>query len=428
MGAGNLLVNGDFPPRSDGGVPSHWEIWTPAWENACCDIRSTADGLVMSSPNEPHGVGGVDQTVSSIRGGQAYKVSVEFEASGVSSPVRSLLARVGWLAEGKALHPAGEFVDGLAMDGDAGRFEDVFVAPEEADGVRVSLEAKWLMGGSVTWKVARLVETEAPAPRPVTIATVYYRPRDSTPERNIELYCGHIDDAGQMGADIVCLPEGMTVIGTGLDYGQSAQPIPGPATERLGAAAKRNGLWVVACFNEVDGPRLYNTAVLLDRDGRIAGKYRKVHLPREEWRQGITPGDSYPVFDTDFGRIAMQICHDYFFPEAETAFALAGAEIIFAPTWGTTFKDREGRVQGENMFRVRARDNGVYMVTSVFDGNSLIVDPLGRVLASSDGEDGVFTAEVDLNSRDPLWWVGDWRALAPRHRMPETYGTLTEST
>ena len=107
------------------------------------------------------------------------------------------------------------------------------------------------------------------------------------------------------------------------------------------------------------------------------------------------------------------------------AFALAGAEIIFAPTWGSTGKDDGGRVMGENMFRVRARDNGVYMVPSVFDGNSLVVDPLGRILASSEGKDGVFMAEVDLAERDPLRWVGHWRTLARRHRMPETYGGLT---
>ena len=317
MGADNLLVNGDFAPRSDGGVPSHWETWAPSWENARCDIRSTEDGLVMSSPDEPHGVGGVDQTVSGIRGGQAYAVEVDFETSGVSQPDRSLIVRVGLLTEGKPLHPAGEIARGLAVDGGAGRFEDVLVAPDGADGARVSLEAKWLKGGVVTWTAARFAETGPPAARPVKIATVYYRPRDSTPERNIELYCGHIDEAGRMGADIVCLPEGMTVVGTGLNYGQSAQPIPGPATERLGASAKRNGMWVVACFNEVDGSTLYNTAILFDRSGRIAGKYRKVHLPREEWRQGISPGDTYPVFETDFGTIAMQICYDYFFPEPE---------------------------------------------------------------------------------------------------------------
>ena len=68
------------------------------------------------------------------------------------------------------------------------------------------------------------------------------------------------------------------------------------------------------------------------------------------------------------------------------------------------------------------------MVPSVFDGNSLVIDPLGRVLASSDGEDGVFMAEVDLADRDALRWVGHWRTLGRRHRRPETYGGLSEST
>ena len=77
---------------------------------------------------------------------------------------------------------------------------------------------------------------------------------------------------------------------------------------------------------------IYNTAILLDRSGKVAGKYRKIHLPREEWKDGITPGDSYPVFQADFGTIAIQICYDWFFPEPTAIFALQGAEIVFAPT------------------------------------------------------------------------------------------------
>ncbi len=100
------------------------------------------------------------------------------------------------------------------------------------------------------------------------------------------------------------------------------------------------------------------------------------------------------------------------------------AEIVFAPTWGTTFPDREGRAEGETVFRVRARDTGIYLVPSVFDGTSLIIDPLGRILASSKGQTGVFWAEVDLNQREPLWWVGHWRSLGPRDQMPQTYQPL----
>ena len=164
----------------------------------------------------------------------------------------------------------------------------------------------------------------------------------------------------------------------------------------------------------------------MNRRGEIAGKYRKVHLPREEWKKGIRPGNEYPVFETDFGIVAIQICYDWFFPEAAEIFALKGAEIIFAPTWGNTLPDEEGRVDGESTFRVRARDNGVYMVPSVYDGNSMIIDPMGRILASNKGKDGVFWAEIDLNKREPLQWVGHWRSIGPRHRMPQTYKTLTK--
>jgi predicted amidohydrolase len=192
----------------------------------------------------------------------------------------------------------------------------------------------------------------------------------------------------------------------------------------LGDAARRGRLWVVAGLMEAEGDTLYNTAVLLDREGRLAGKYRTVHLSREEWLKGVTPGGEYPVFKTDFGTVAIQICYDWFFPEAAAAFALRGAEVLFAPTWGTTFPDAEGRVEGENVFRVRARDNGLYLVPSVYDGSSLVIDPLGRILASNKGQSGVFWCEVDLAVREPLWWVGHWGSIGPRDRMPGTYGPL----
>jgi predicted amidohydrolase len=67
------------------------------------------------------------------------------------------------------------------------------------------------------------------------------------------------------------------------------------------------------------------------------------------------------------------------------------------------------------------------MVPSVYDGNSLIIDPMGRILASSKGKEGVFWAEIDLNSREMLPWVGYWRSIGPRHRMPDTYTPLVQA-
>jgi N-sulfoglucosamine sulfohydrolase len=310
---------------------------------------------------------------------------------------------------------------GPRVEGQVGKFRDAWIAPDGCNGARISLEVKWPGGGTVTWTRASLRETEPPSPRKAKVGTVYLRPRNSTPARNLELWCEQIDAAGKAGLDIVCLSEAILTVGTGRSARDVAETIPGPSTKRLGEAARRNRLWIVAGLNERDGDQLYNTAVLIDRRGELAGTYRKIHLPREEWRQGVTPGDEYPVFETDFGTVAIQICYDYFFPEAVEMFALRGAEIVFAPTWGTTFKDQDGKAEGRTVFRVRARDSGVYLVPSVYDGDSLVIDPLGRVLASSDGETGVFSAEIDLSEREPLWWVGHWRSIGPRHRMPETY-------
>jgi predicted amidohydrolase len=242
----------------------------------------------------------------------------------------------------------------------------------------------------------------------------------------MKLWCEQIDTAGKLGLDIVCLGEVISIVGTGCSVKDCAEPIPGSCTKQLGEAARRNHIWVVAGLTEKDGDIVYNTAVLLDRQGHLGGTYRKVHLPREEWKKGVRPGDTYPVFDTDFGKIAIQICYDWFFPEAATIFALKGAEIIFAPTWGNTLPDENGCVNGESVFRVRARDNGVYMVPSVYSGNSLVIDPMGRILANNAGKTGVVWAEVDLNRRECLDWVGYWRSIGPRHRMMQTYTPLIQ--
>ena len=423
--ADDLVSNPDFRPDAGTELVAGWSIWTPEWQEAACTIKCVDDGLLIQG-KEPYAVGGVTQDIKGIEGGGAYAVKALCELRKMRAAYQSVLVRIDWTGGGKLLHPAGMLVRGPTIEGNVGRFDDVLVAPEEADGARVSLEVKWPQGGSVVWKSVSMQPTAKPAPRKVKVGTVYLRPKNSTPQKNLELWCEQIDAAGKLGLDIVCLGETIKAVGTGCTLKQCAELIPGPSTEQLGQAAKKNNIWVVASLNEQVGGVVYNTAVLIDRKGRLAGKYRKIHLPREEWKKGVRPGDEYPVFETEFGKIAIQICYDWFFPEPESIFALRGAEIIFAPTWGNTLPDEDGCVNGETVFRVRARDNGVYMVPSVYDGNSLIIDPMGRILTSSNGKQGIFWAEIDLNKREPLDWVGYWRSIAPRHRMQTTYGPLLE--
>jgi predicted amidohydrolase len=421
-----LLLNPEFTVKENADTPARWSVWTPEWEAASCRIRCESGGLVIDSPQRPEAVGGVWQRVAGIAAGQGYAIEADCQADNLDAPYRSLLVRVTWMHGNQRVHPAGMLVRGPAAADGKLVFRDTLVAPENADGAELSIEARWLGGGSVRFSRVSMRPTTPPKPRMARIGTVYLRPRNTTPEENVDLFCQQIDAAGKQKLDIVCLPECITVIGTGRTGVQCAEPIPGPSCKKLGAAALRNRIWVVAGLYERDGDRIYNTAVLIDREGRLAGKYRKVHLPREEWKKGITPGHEYPVFKTDFGTVAIQICYDWFFPEPEAIFAAKGAEILFAPTWGNTRPDADGEARGETIFRARARDNGLYMVPSVYDGNSLIIDPLGRILVSNDGLTGLFWTEVDLNRRECLRWVGYWRSIGPRDRMPPTYGALLD--
>jgi predicted amidohydrolase len=425
--AKELVTNPSFQSTVAGQLPEGWSVWKPVLDKTSCRFESIDEGLMVSAAGDPYAVGGIVQQIGDIKPGQAYAIKAFCQLRNVSQPYYSVLVRMTWFGDGKRLHPAGMLVRGPKLKANTAIFEDVLVAPQGADTAELSLDIKWPGDGSVVWKKISVQPTAKPKPRKVKIGTVYLRPKRSTPEKNLRLWCEQIDQAGRLGLDIVCLGEAMTIVGTGCTVKDCAEPIPGPVTKQLADAAKKNHIWIVAGLTEQAGDVVYNTAVLFDRKGKITGKYRKVHLPREEWKNGIRPGKEYPVFETDFGKVAIQICYDWFFPEAAEIFALKGAEIIFAPTWGNTLPDSDGMVDGESVFRVRARDNGVYMVPSVYDGNSLVIDPMGRILANSAGKAGVFWTEVNLNLREDLFWVGYWRSIGPRHRMIKTYRTLLKA-
>jgi predicted amidohydrolase len=156
---------------------------------------------------------------------------------------------------------------------------------------------------------------------------------------------------------------------------------------------------VVAGIYEKEGAAVYNTAVLIDREGRLAGKYRKVYLPREEVEAGITPGNEYPVFQTDFGKLGIMICWDVHYADPARALALKGAEIIALPIWGGNL----------NLTRARAIENGVFLATSGYDIASLVIDPLGETLATSETDATVAVATVDLNRRYVWPWLGNMK-------------------
>ena len=140
-------------------------------------------------------------------------------------------------------------------------------------------------------------------------------------------------------------------------------------------------------------------------------------------KQGAVPGTTFPVFTTDFGKIGILICWDSAFPEVSRMLALNGAEILFCPIWG----DVRGPESWKITARSRAMDNGVYFVTNIFDGHSVIVNPAGDILQESGTQGTFFTSTVDLNFNPPWDWIGNagrgvWKGVWRKDRRSDVFG------
>lgn len=258
-------------------------------------------------------------------------------------------------------------------------------------------------------------------------------------EENLDLACRLFDRAGRMGCDIACYPEDIQAIA---HYGYYwaepdlfagyAEPIPGPTTERVSEVASRHRMHVVFGTYERLGDHVYNTAVLLGRDGEIIGTYRKVQLPDVE-RWSVTPGDSFPVFPTEFGTVGLMICYDIHFPEPARCLALNGAELLFHPTMGY---DIPGQCEGSGLMRVRMRaiDNFVPVVVATCGRDSVIVNSDGTVLAMGrPGKEDIAVAALDLDATpmDHSQWelitgVADLKARYFQERRPAMFSAITD--
>ena len=338
--------------------------------------------------------------------GKTYGFGAAYRAQDVASPSRSVLARLVWLdAAGETMRPMEYPLVGLSGADGWTPVAGVYRAPETAARARLELHLRWTAAGEVVWRDAAFREASLPQPRRVTLAAVNHRPRGTTsPQDSRERFVRLVEEAAAKGADIVCLPEGITTIGNGLAYAQAAESVPGASTAFLGDLAKRLKVWIVAGIYERDGARIYNTAVLIARDGSLAGRYRKMSLPDEEIEGGITPGSETPVFDTDFGRVGLMICWDSSYPEVAHALAERGAEVILMPIAGGV----------EALVQARAIENQVHMVASGYDFRTGIFDRKGERIADAKGDPEVVLATVDL-AAPTLWpWVGNWRARIDR--------------
>ncbi|MCB0687078.1 MAG: carbon-nitrogen hydrolase family protein [Saprospiraceae bacterium] len=335
-----------------------------------------------------------------VQGASFVRFSCAYYSRFVDEPGRSILTTMIWKDNGgkqigakEFPHFSGEQEDGWSL------FDQTYQVPETAASVEVELTYRWDGDGKVYFAFPQIETVDQIPAREVTLAAIHHRPVKSTLAQNLKEFGDLAAQAGDRGADIVCLPEGITLVGTTSKYTEIAESVPGPTTEYLGNIARSKKMYIVAGLIESDGDAVYNTAVLLNRNGELAGKYRKVCLPREEIEGGVTPGTDFPVFDTDFGKIGIMVCWDVSFPEPARQLAMQGAEIILLPIWG-------GNI---NLAKARAIENQIYLVSSTYDMRTGIFDLEGNLVSEGTEEDPIAIITVDLNQQK-LWpWLGEFK-------------------
>lgn len=246
------------------------------------------------------------------------------------------------------------------------------------------------------------------------------------PDENLRRAVAWVEEAASKGARVVCLPE----LFRSQYFCQRedaalfdlAEPIPGPTTQAIGAVARKARVTVVASLFERRAAGLYhNSAAVIDKNGEVAGIYRKMHIPDDPAyyeKFYFTPGDlGFRAFDTDVGKIGTLVCWDQWYPEGARLTALRGASVLFYPTaigWHPHEKEQYGAAQRDawqTIQRSHAIANGVYVaaVNRVgherplpesagieFWGTSFLCDPFGVVIAeaSTDREE-VLIGEID---------------------------------
>ncbi len=210
------------------------------------------------------------------------------------------------------------------------------------------------------------------------------------PKRNLESAVNLIDEALWDHPDLICLPETFTGLGCcQKEWLKTAEPLDGPTVCAVRERARRGDCWIVCPILLDNDGAITNSSIVINRSGEVAGRYDKMFPTIGELESGIRPGESAPVLDTDFGRLGCAICFDLNFYEVACSLKQNGAELVcFSSMY-----------PGGRQVQYWALEYQFWMVTAIASPQSVIVNPLGRILASAQPHyQPIVSATVNLDA------------------------------
>jgi predicted amidohydrolase len=242
------------------------------------------------------------------------------------------------------------------------------------------------------------------APRKVVVGTAIFGPYGNYPglDDRLKVLAGLIDDMARKaaanypahGLDLAILPE-TTVTSTAGPASSRAIRLEGPVRETFSSLARKHKTYIIAPMDLAEqgplGTTYSNAAVLFDREGSVAGIYRKVHpvagVGSDELERGIKPGREYPVFDCDFGKLGIQICFDIRYDYGWNELARKGAELVVWPTQSPE----------TSLPAFRAMQGRYYVVSSTWRNNASFFEPTGKIIAQIKAPEQILVQQLDLS-------------------------------
>jgi len=413
---------------SNAATPAVWEavapeiVARPVFENA-------ADGLkirLVSKDSLGSWVGFVP-----VKAGNGCGISAEAKVEGLAEGEgagNDCMVLASWFEPGKKDPRQRDYIEFTDQPDGTRAFNQTFLVPENCDRLRLELVFKWRKA-SATFRNVQAAEVAPPAPRLARIvaANAWNDPSgtlDGNRRAMEETLQNIFREVGK--TDLILFSECFVDSNVKASYPEKAEPLPGgPTFELLSRYAREHQTWICANIHEATPENvIHNTSFLVNREGKLAGIYRKVHLSTSEAMKGIIPGDELPVFETDFGKIGIVICWDNWFSETAKLLRLKGAEILLFPLAGDGKESHWSKI-----WSARAIDSSVPLVVSTQQSHlpAVIVDRDGEWLAETTEKNGFAFKELDLNERKRSFWLsvgpsfGDPYQLYKMERRPEVY-------